>query len=79
MKSEKKFNKEDHEIDRELITWGTRGITSDQPVVLKKLKDLHTNHINAILITQAHITIPLRKYFENELEYRDKYINNQPE
>lgn len=76
MKSEKKFNKKDHEIDRELITWGTRGIKGDQPIIRKKLKDLHTNHINAILITQNHIPVSLRKYFENELDYRDKYGNN---
>ena len=64
------YTDDDHSVIREAFMWGTRGLTGDQALIWKPLKDLEIDHINAILKTQTHIQDWVRTIFENELEYR---------
>ena len=59
-----------HEVRREWFHWGTRGKDGRQPLTWKPLKDLDTDHIQAILETQHHIPDYLVGLFVDELEYR---------
>lgn len=59
-----------HETRREWFHWGTRGKDGRQPLTWKPLKDLSTDHIQAILDTQTHIPDYLVGLFVDELEYR---------
>ena len=61
---------------REVFKWGTRGKGGRQPLTFVPLKDLTTEHIEAILETQIHISERIRKLFINELTFRgvEKHI-----
>lgn len=60
-----------HEEIREVFTWGTYGKDGNQPRTEVKLKDMQTEHIEAILLTQKHIFgTYVEDLFINELEYR---------
>jgi len=59
-----------HEKIRSTFCWGTRGKGGKQPLQWKTIDSLDTEHIEAILATQYHISDTLRKVFENELDYR---------
>jgi len=56
---------------REAFKWGTRGKDGRQPLTYVPLKDLTTEHIEAILDTQSHIADYVRKIFIDELNFRD--------
>ena len=64
------YTDDDHSVIREAFMWGTRGLTGDQALIWKPLKDLEIDHINAILKTQTHIQDWVEKLFTDELEYR---------
>lgn len=55
---------------REVFKWGTRGKDGKQPLTYVPLKDLTTEHIEAILETQTHIQEHIRKIFLDELSFR---------
>ena len=55
---------------REAFKWGTRGKDGKQPLKFVPLKDLTTEHIEAILDTQSHIADYVRKLFISELNFR---------
>lgn len=55
---------------REGFHWGTRGKNGDQPLTYKPLKDLDTDHIEAIIATQFHVPCYILEVFKKELEYR---------
>lgn len=60
-----------HELVREAVKWGTRGINGDKPLRFVKLCDMETAHIEACLRTQnmhSHYV----QAFVDELKYRDK-------
>lgn len=59
-----------HEENREALHWGTYGKNGDQPLKWKVLKDLDTDHIEAILETQWQIPEWKRELFQDELDYR---------
>jgi hypothetical protein len=61
---------------REVFKWGTRGKGGRQPLTFVPLKDLTTEHIEAILETQTHISERIRKLFIDELTFRgiEKHI-----
>ena len=59
-----------HEVVRENLTWGTYGINGDQPLSYKKLCDMDTAHIEAVLETQNRIYPAIKTAFETELEFR---------
>ena len=60
-----------HELIREVFKWGTRGKDGKQPLTYVPLKDLTTEHIEAILETQTHIQEHIRKIFLDELSFRE--------
>ena len=55
---------------RNVFKWGTRGKDGKQPLTYVPLKDLTTEHIEAILETQTHIQEHIRKIFLDELSFR---------
>jgi hypothetical protein len=60
-----------HAEIREAFKWGTRGKGGKQPLKFVPLKDLTTEHIDAILETQIHISERIRKLFIDELNFRN--------
>jgi hypothetical protein len=59
-----------HITRRSAVHWGTRGKDGRQPLVYKLLKDLDSDHIEAILKTQHQISDFYREVFMEELKYR---------
>ena len=59
-----------HITRRSAVHWGTRGKDGKQPLVYKLLKDLDSDHIEAILKTQHQISEFYREIFKEELKYR---------
>ena len=57
---------------REVFKWGTRGKGGRQPLTFVPLKDLTTEHIQAILETQDHIPQYIRNIFLDEMIFRVK-------
>lgn len=70
------YNTDPHETIREAFKWGTRGIDGKQPLTYVVLKDMTTDHIEAILETQTHITQEIRQVFINELDYRNESLQS---
>ncbi len=62
---------DDHVHNRTHMVWGTRGIDGKQPLTYKPIKDLDTDHIEAILDTQHQIYPWLKTLLTKELEYRN--------
>jgi hypothetical protein len=59
---------------REAFKWGTRGKDGKQPLKYVPLKDLTTDHIQAILKTQDHIQQYIRNIFLDEMIFRTKNV-----
>ena len=66
------YQDDPHEKVREVLRWGTRGPDGDQPLKYVLLKDMSTDHIQAILDTQYHISDWRREVYEAELNHRKK-------
>lgn len=66
------YTDDKHEVIREVFKWGTYGKNGDQPLEMKLLKSLDTEHIEAILRTQIQLKSHITKVFEDELDYRNK-------
>ena len=64
------YNTDSHSIIREAFRWGTYGKNGDEPLKYILLKDMETEHINAILKTQTHISDEIKKIFIDELSFR---------
>lgn len=61
---------------REVFLWGTRGKEGNEPLVRKPIKELTTEHINAILATQDQLKgTYVEKIFLDELEWREDASN----
>jgi hypothetical protein len=60
----------DHSLIREAFRWGTRGLDGKQPLTWLVLKDMATDHVEAILETQTHLRDHIRQVFVNELNFR---------
>ena len=43
------YDSEPHEVQRDILTWGTYGKNGDEPLTFKKIADMSTNHIKAVL------------------------------
>ena len=65
------MSNDSHDNIREVMTWGTRGKSGRDPLKWVFLKDMDTNHIEAVLDTQTQITSQIRSIFETELKYRE--------
>jgi hypothetical protein len=59
-----------HITRRSAVHWGTRGKDGKQPLVYKPIKDIDSDHIEAILKTQHQISDFYREVFMEELKYR---------
>lgn len=60
-----------HEEQRNAFTWGSYGVDGMSPRKETLLKDLDTDHIEAILRTQTRLKgTYMEKLFLNELEFR---------
>ena len=57
---------------REAISWGTYGKNGDQGLQRKAIKELSSQHIQAILTNCGYISKGLREVFERELVYRSE-------
>ncbi len=57
-----------HTVIREVFKWGTRGKDGKQPLKFVVLKDMTTDHIEAILETQ-NLPSYMRKIFLDELDF----------
>jgi hypothetical protein len=64
------YSDDPFEIVREAFSWGTRGKDGQQPLKYVALCNLETDHIQAILDTQTHISETTRDILNKELEYR---------
>ena len=62
--------KENHEVLRVELTWGTYGKEGKDKYKTVKISELTTDHIEAILLTQNLINIMIKKTLINELKYR---------
>jgi len=62
---------------RKYMLWGTYGKNGDQPLSHLKLKDIETEHIEAIIKTQKQLEdTSYLKLFKKELEYRNENKNS---
>jgi hypothetical protein len=59
-----------HTTRRSAVHWGTRGKDNKQPLTYKPIKDLDSDHIEAILRTQTQISEFYKGVFKEELKYR---------
>jgi len=64
----------DDEIYDKLL-WGSRGTTGKEPLQYVLLKNLNTEHMNAILSTQPHIDQHVRNVIAKALLNRTKEVN----
>jgi hypothetical protein len=60
-----------HKEIREVFTWGTYGKNGDEPLQWKKLKDMTTAHILAVLETQTQLPDYTKRLFEEEINFRE--------
>jgi hypothetical protein len=61
-----------HETVRQYCRWGTYGPKGDQPLTYKKLCDMSTDHIEAVLKNVSRIKTSIKTAMLNELEYREQ-------
>lgn len=64
------YSNDAHELKREFFLWGNRGVGGKEPLQWVALKDLTTEHIEAIIETQEHLHEHILHLFEDEIEYR---------
>lgn len=64
------YTNDPHEVIRENFGWTSYGVNGDEPAKYNLLKDLNSEHINAILRTQKHLPEHILLVFKNELTYR---------
>lgn len=63
------YDDEPHEVQREVVTWGTYGKDGNQPLQYKAIKDMETDHIKAVL-NECRPSPVIKECMEKELEYR---------
>lgn len=68
------YSNSPHDVIREVFKWGTRGKDGRSPLKYVPLKNLTTEHIEAILETQDHIQEYIRNIFLDELNYRNIFV-----
>lgn len=61
----------DHSILREKVCWGTRGKDGKQPLRYISISSMDTDHIEAVLETQTHMSGVIQDIMKNELAYRN--------
>ncbi len=58
-----------HEEAREMVTWGTFGINGDEPLQYKKVSEMDSAHLRAVIETQRCYP-QVKAVMEDELEFR---------
>lgn len=43
------YDDQPHEVQRDVLTWGTYGINGDQPLEYKAIADMNTGHLEAVV------------------------------
>jgi hypothetical protein len=67
-----------HEDKRQYFRWGTYGENSDKEFKYILLKDMTSEHIKKVLLTQNRIKGSyVEELMESELQYRDELINKE--
>ena len=70
------YHDDPHEVIRDVVKWGTFGISGDEPLKYVTIADLDPYHLRAILDTQQKTMRPeLVKVMQDEVEYRDALKN----
>lgn len=66
------YDTDPFELVRQSFHWGTRGKDGKQPLKWVALKDLDTDHIEAIIDTQTHVKDYILALFRTELKWRQR-------
>jgi hypothetical protein len=69
------YSEDPHELIREAFTWGTYGKTGKDELKFVSLKDMDSDHIEAVIKTQSQLSMTLKNIFINELSYRQQQVN----
>lgn len=64
------YEDDPHDMIREAVHWGTRGIDGKESLRYVALKDMTSDHIRACLDTQPLMLPQFRVAMQNELSYR---------
>ena len=65
------YNDQPHEVQRDVLTWGTYGINGDQPLQYKSIANMDTGHLEAVVVMSG--VCPVRKNcMLKELELRNE-------
>jgi hypothetical protein len=64
------LHKDDFEVIRDAVTWGTYGKDGDQPLQRVPVSEMSNDHIQAVLDTQNTIHPNLREVLMMERQYR---------
>jgi len=65
------YDDEPHEVQRELLTWGTYGINGDQPLQYKTIAEMETGHLEAV-VGMRNLCPVRRSCMLKELESRNE-------
>ena len=63
------YDDEPHEVQREVLKWGTRGVNGDQPLTFKPISEMDTAHIGNVIGMQ-NVSPVHRKCMAEELRRR---------
>jgi len=64
------YDDEDHEVQRQVLKWGTYGINGDQPLTYLCIADMDTSHIAAVTTTIRNVLPAIMRCMKTELVYR---------
>ena len=65
------YDDQPHEVQRDVLTWGTYGINGDQPLQYKTIADMDTGHLEAV-VGMSGVCPVRRKCMQKELEFRNE-------
>lgn len=60
-----------HEVQRQVLRWGNRGKDGKSPLTFKKVADMETEHIRAVL-AECKVRDVIKACMERELEERNE-------
>jgi hypothetical protein len=66
------YSNESIDLIRNVLEWGSYGKDGKEPLHYKTLRCMDNSHIKAIIETQLHIPLHIKKIFQKELLYRKK-------
>ena len=64
------YNNEPHEVQRNILKWGSYGINGDQPLTFKTIARMDCDHIRNVLEHCRNVTPVIKHCMIQELEYR---------